>query len=61
MSNLTYKQLLAKLQSLPKERLDDHVTIYVNSQDEYLAVQSAGIASKHNDVLNQGHFFLRTV
>lgn len=57
---LTYRMLLKKLQGLHPDRLDDNVTIYVNTQDEYVPVQSAGIASEHNDVLDQGHFFLRT-
>jgi hypothetical protein len=56
--HITYAQLLEKLNSLPKERLEDTVTIYDATNDQYQAVFSLAIAGSHNDVLDEGHLYL---
>jgi hypothetical protein len=56
---MTYAELIAELQSLDPARLQDTVTVYVSSQDEFYAVNEFQIAvSDDNDVLDDGHAYL---
>ena len=56
---MTYEQLINELQKLPKERLQDTVTIFDTAEDEMVAVAGFGIADEADtDVLDTGHFFL---
>ena len=57
---MTYAELLNTLYEMPKDRLEDDITIYIESMDEYFAVTGSDIANeKTNDVLDNGHFFLK--
>ena len=56
---MTYKELLEQLQALPKERLEDTVTVYEPYEDEYIAIIETGIAQEsETNVLDDGHFYL---
>jgi hypothetical protein len=58
--NFTYRKLLKALQNLPDNRLDDDVTVYIKTDDEYHAATGASIAEEEtNDVLDDGHLFIR--
>jgi hypothetical protein len=58
---MTYRELLAKLDNLPSERLDDTVTVQMPNDDFY-GVESAITATDEGcDVLDEGHLFLRVV
>ncbi len=54
----TYKELKNKLQSLPKERLDDTATVYIENEDEYYPIVATATSTEKNDVLDTGHFYL---
>jgi hypothetical protein len=66
---MTYKELLEKLQQLPPERLNDDVTVWVNTflvtdywADEFVPVAKL-VENKQGslpdtDVLDYGHFVL---
>ena len=60
--NMTYRTLLAKLLRMSEDspsRLNDAVTIYDPSQDEYLSADELKFAEeKTNDVLDDGHPFI---
>lgn len=54
---MTYRELLALLKKMPKNKLDDDVTITI--YDEFYGVRCAGYADEStNDVLDNGHMFL---
>ena len=55
--NMTYKQLLAYLQAMSQERLDDNITIRDTDSDEYIPVQAIEVADVP-DVLDKGHVYL---
>lgn len=57
---MTYAELLNILWSMPKDRLEDDVTVYITSMDEYFAITGHETAEeKNNDVLDNGHLFLK--
>jgi hypothetical protein len=57
---MTYAELLNILYSMPKDRLEDTITIYIDSMDEYFGVTGSDIADeKTNDVLDNGHLYLK--
>jgi hypothetical protein len=57
--HLTYAKLLAILQSLPKERLEDDVTVYDAEEKEFFPVYSSEKSDENiNDVLDPGHLYL---
>lgn len=57
---MTYAELLNILYSMPKDRLEDTITIYDQNADEYFAVNGSEFADeKTNDVLDNGHLFLK--
>lgn len=56
---MTYEQLINQLQKLPKERLQDTVTIFNTAEDEMLPVVSSGVADQDDmDIIDPGHFYL---
>jgi hypothetical protein len=56
---MTYAELLNILYEMPKDRLEDTITIYEPYSDEYIAViGSATAEEKTNDVLDDGHLYL---
>ena len=57
MLNMTYRDLLKKLQNLPSERLDDDVTVHMTETDEFIGYVTTNI-QKGDDVLDDGHFYL---
>jgi len=54
---MTYKDLLISLLNLNVEQLNQTVTVYLGSQDEYYPVHSAGVTNAA-DVLDENHFYL---
>jgi hypothetical protein len=57
--DMTYKELLEKIQQLPADRLDDSVTIYDPLTQEYCGVLGAFLADEYDtDVLDPGHLFI---
>ena len=59
--NLTYQQLLKKLQKMPKDRLQDPVTVGL-ADDKFLAVQDClAVTGDETGVLANGHFVLVAV
>jgi hypothetical protein len=56
--NITYLKLLHKLGSIPAERLNDTVSIYDESEDEYYPVEDTFI-TEESDVLDKGHLVLK--
>lgn len=56
--NMTYKDLLNKLNSLSEEQLNQNVTIFHGSQDEFYPVYKSDFAHE-NDVLDKDHFYLQ--
>jgi len=55
---ITYRQLREKLNSLPEKNLDDHVTMYDQSSDEYYSAEAIEVTSGENEVLEEGHLFI---
>jgi hypothetical protein len=56
---MTYAQLLNALYEMPKDRLEDTVTVYDPDRDDFCSVNHTETATeKDNDVLDPGHFFL---
>ena len=55
---MTYKQLLDKLNNIPEQRLNDHVTVYDHGTGEFMGVQAFLIADQTQDVLDEGHIYL---
>ena len=56
---MIYAELIENLQALPKERLQDTVTVYVKGVDEFYAVNEFQIAvGDVNDVIDDGHAYL---
>lgn len=58
MRNITWGELLEKLNSLPPERLQDTATIHDSTEDEFHGVKDIGVSDDDNDVLDTGHLFL---
>jgi hypothetical protein len=56
---MTYADLLKSIQSLDPKRLDDTVTVYVDTMDEFLPVGGFKLSDETtNDVLDNGHAFM---
>jgi hypothetical protein len=56
---MTYEQLIDELQKLPKERLQDTVTLFDTAEDEMVSVAGCGIADEADtDLIDPGHFYL---
>jgi len=59
MSNLTYRELKAHIETMDDEQLDSNVTIHVTEQDEFMPVQDLDYVSEDgNGVLDPLHPFL---
>ena len=56
--NLRYRDLKKALDSLPEEQLDQNVSVYVSSEDEYFPLKELDLAE--DDVLDEGHLILVT-
>ena len=60
--NMTYKQLLEKLQTIPADRLDDTVTVWNYWEDEFIPVSALAKntegGSLYTNVLDYGHYVL---
>ena len=54
---MTYKELLDKLKSLSNDQLDQTVTVFHGSTDEFYPAHSTGITHE-NDILDANHFYL---
>jgi len=57
---MTYRELIETLQSLPQERLEDDVSIYVSDFDEYYPLGQLSVAHDFSDILDPGHIYLET-
>jgi len=55
---MTYNDLIKALKMIPKERLEDTVTVFDPYEEEYIAVIEAQVSDYDTDVLDPGHFFL---
>jgi hypothetical protein len=56
---MTYAELLNILYSMPKDRLEDTITIYDAENDEYYPITRTEFSDEEtNDVLDKGHLFL---
>lgn len=56
---MTYAELLNILYSMPKDRLEDTITIYDSEDEEYYPVTRHEFSEEAtNDVLDSGHLFL---
>ena len=57
-TNMTYRELLEKLQAMSADRLDDTVTVYEPYEDEYIAAVELVESTEENDVLDPGHLIM---
>lgn len=57
MKNMTYRELLAELQTFNTDLLDLNVSVYVRGVDEHYPVKSVEITGCA-DVLDEGHPYL---
>jgi len=56
---MTYAQLLNRLYKMPKDRLEDTVTVFDPSNDEFLPVITTGeVHAEKEDRLDPGHCYL---
>jgi hypothetical protein len=55
---MNYEQLLEMLNRIPKERLKDTATVFVQSEDEYFPVKGVWEAGLENDVFDEGHAYI---
>lgn len=55
---MTYRRLLKKLQETFDTRLDDEVTIYDKTNDEYIPAVFIEEADETQDVLDEGHLII---
>jgi hypothetical protein len=57
---MKYKELLEKLQSLDENQLNQTVTVYVSSDDEYFGISDSDFSKEETcDVLDPDHVYLR--
>lgn len=59
--NLTYEQLLERLQALPPERLADNVSVVILGDDEVFPATDTDVVKAGSDldgVLDVGHFYI---
>jgi hypothetical protein len=55
---MNYRNLLKKLQETNGIRLDDEVTVYDATLDEYMPAKCIKEAQGDNDVLDEGHLYI---
>jgi hypothetical protein len=55
--NPTYRDLMEFFNKIPKERLDDNITIFNCLEGEFAPIKRIKVA-KETDVLDKGHVFL---
>jgi hypothetical protein len=56
--NPTYRDLMEFFNKIPKERLDDNITIFNSNDGEFYPVTRIEIAGDETDVLDKGHVYL---
>lgn len=54
---MTYKELLEFLKTLTDDELEQNVTVYLSSNDEYIPVIETD-KTVENDVLDDGHVII---
>jgi len=52
----TYRELLAYLQNMPDERLDDTATVYLTESDEFLPIQTFNKQEGDDVIPDQNHY-----
>ena len=57
MKPLTYRELVDRLQKLTPEQLNQSVTVYHGSVDEFFPVYTTGVTHM-DDTLDANHFYL---
>jgi len=57
---MTYRQLWYYLKTRGEKELDQHVSIYLPDDNEYLEVQKTSI-TEENDVLDKGHIVIEAI
>jgi len=55
---MTYAQLKAHIETMDNEQLNQDVTIFLATEDEYMPVFNIEYAEDNNDVLDKNHPFL---
>lgn len=55
---MNYAELIECLSRIPKERLQDTATVFVQAEDEYFPVKGVWEAGIENDVFDEGHAYL---
>ena len=56
---MTYSQLLNILSTIPKDRLEDTITIYDKENEEYYPIYSSEFSNEKDcDVRDHGHLIL---
>lgn len=58
MKPLTYRELLNRLQKLTPEQLNQSVTVYHGSVDEFFPVYTTDVTYTDDDRLDFNHFYL---
>ena len=56
--NMTYYQLLEKLKCLPLSTLNQDVTLYDISQDEFVGATECHYSDEDTDVLDPNHLYI---
>ena len=57
--NMTYRELIEELKTIPEDRLGDTITVYDPDRDDYCGVNHISVAlDNNNDVLDEGHAYL---
>lgn len=59
---ITWKELINHLQSLPEDKLNDCVTIYLEDKDEFVPISLNDIVQaneKETDVLDEGCIYIK--
>ena len=56
--SVTYRQLLGLLNQMSDTQLDDTAHVLDLENCEYYGIQSIGVASEENGVLDAGHLYL---
>ena len=54
---MTYRELIKDLKTLKPEQLDQHVTVHLINEDEFVPVQAVGV-TYNCDVLADDHIIL---
>jgi len=58
MTNITYRELQKIMNSMPDNRLDDNISIYLKQTDEYYPIKEILVADQNNGILDKEHVYL---